>query len=179
MNPMIAKHQVNQTKEDSPFSTESAVAALREKHGPRSAAELIDILRAELAEQVRAFKQEYGDNPDMKSNIDAFEKMATASTPEIRRILIDLSDAKIRDAENEMKEVSEALAMAEEALTWIPSGEAARKKVEDGAQWMRDYHEYQKYLIVEEAATIAHIERLFPEAPEDHEEEAIALVHIS
>lgn len=160
MNPLIAKHQLL-NREDGLVTTESAAAALREKHGPRSAAELSDILRAELAGQVEAFKREHGNNLEMKSTIDAFEKMATASTPEIREILIGLSEAKIKDAENEMKEVSEALAMAEEALTWIPPGDAARVKVEDGAQWMRDYLEYQKYLVVEETAVIAHIERLF------------------
>lgn len=118
-----------------------------------------DLPRLNFREAVERFRAEHGNNPEKKPLIEAVERFQTADLEGTRNILIGVFQRQIEEAEFLIEEATYAVADAI-CLPDMPNQK-------ETLAHLKEFLEFQRYLVTEAHSMIAETERRFEIATTD------------
>ncbi|MBF0500025.1 MAG: hypothetical protein HQM09_07830 [Candidatus Riflebacteria bacterium] len=109
--------------------------------------------RIDFPTAVKKFRAEHGSNPEQLQLLKMIEKAESSDITGMKNIINQIHEAKIADAEEMIRQAIEAAA---DAVSLPPSEENEKNML-----FLKNFIEFQRYLIVEASAVIAECERRF------------------
>ncbi|MBF0500925.1 MAG: hypothetical protein HQM09_12380 [Candidatus Riflebacteria bacterium] len=122
------------------------IAEYQELHSNQSG--IID-----LPETIKKFRAEHGSAPEHAKLLRAIEKLESGDIAAMKDVIIQIYEGKIVDAEEQIRLAIETVA---DVVCIPPSPEQEKNLI-----FLKNYIEFQRYLIVEATSLIAECERRF------------------